>query len=113
MYARRIKGLLAFGMNGVAIGPNSQKNIDALKNAAVPTPGEARLDYEILARIFLRVPELYAKEGGAFPDPIVSAAWNYTDPQSPSLSEVAKEINGRDLQTGQQLSGFGLLRDDG
>jgi hypothetical protein len=28
-----VKGLLAFGMNGVAIGPNSQKNIDALKKA--------------------------------------------------------------------------------
>src|SRR5579871_3171413 len=33
MYQGKIKGLLAFGMNGVAIGPNSQKNIDALKKA--------------------------------------------------------------------------------
>src|SRR6266567_4017737 len=33
MYAGNIKGLFAFGMNGVAIGPNSQKNIDALKKA--------------------------------------------------------------------------------
>jgi hypothetical protein len=33
MYSGHIKGLLAFGMNGVAIGPNSQKNIDALKKA--------------------------------------------------------------------------------
>ena len=31
--AAHVKGLLAFGMNGVAIGPNSQKNIDALKKA--------------------------------------------------------------------------------
>src|SRR5271156_5931239 len=31
MYEGKVKGLLAFGMNGVAIGPNSQKNIDALK----------------------------------------------------------------------------------
>ena len=28
-----MKGLFAFGMNGVAIGPDSQKNIDALKKA--------------------------------------------------------------------------------
>src|SRR5204863_4705273 len=28
-----VKGLLAFGMNGVAIGPNTQKNINALKKA--------------------------------------------------------------------------------
>src|SRR5690349_24788002 len=33
MYQGKIKGLIAFGMNGVAIGPNSQKNIDALKKA--------------------------------------------------------------------------------
>ena len=33
MYQGKVKGLIAFGMNGVAIGPNSQKNIDALKKA--------------------------------------------------------------------------------
>ena len=33
MYRGKVKGLVAFGMNGVAIGPNSQKNIDALKKA--------------------------------------------------------------------------------
>ena len=146
MYRGTIKGMFAFGMNGVAIGPNSQKNIDALKkadwlvvceiypdetsefwkspgvtaeemktipttvyrlpgagfaekdgtfvnsarwlqwkNAALPPPGEARLDQEILARIFLGVRELYQKEGGKFPDAILNATWNYTDPPNPSL----------------------------
>src|SRR6266498_5159826 len=33
MYAGKVKGLFAFGSNGVAIGPNSQKNIAALKKA--------------------------------------------------------------------------------
>ncbi|HEY2235774.1 MAG TPA: molybdopterin-dependent oxidoreductase, partial [Candidatus Angelobacter sp.] len=33
MYAGKVKGLISFGMNGVAIGPNSEKNIDALKKA--------------------------------------------------------------------------------
>src|SRR6266567_429878 len=33
MYAGKLKGLICFGMNGVAIGPNSQKNINALKKA--------------------------------------------------------------------------------
>ncbi len=33
MYKGKLKGLIAFGMNGVAIGPNSHKNIDALKKA--------------------------------------------------------------------------------
>jgi formate dehydrogenase major subunit len=174
MYAGKVKGMLAFGMNGVAIGPNSQKNIDALKkadwlvvceiypdetsefwkspgitademkkipttvyrlpgagfaekdgtfvnsarwlqwkNAALPPPGDAKLDQEILARIFLGVRDLYRKEGGKFPDPVLNLTWSYTDPGNPSLAEVAKEINGRDLTTGQQLPGFGLLKDDG
>jgi formate dehydrogenase major subunit len=174
MYQGKLKGLIAFGMNAVAIGPNSQKNIDALKKAkflvvcdlypeetsdfwrapgiapeqtkaiqtevyrlpgagfaekdgtfvnsarwlqwkwaAVPPPGDAKLDQEILARIFLKVRELYAKEGGAFPDPILNLSWNYTVPANPSLSEVAKELNGRDLTTGQQLPGFAALKDDG
>ena len=42
------------------------------KWAAVPPPGEAKLDQEILARIFLKVRELYKKEGGKFPDPILN-----------------------------------------
>ena len=187
MYKGTVKGLIAFGMNGVAIGPNSQKNIDALKKAdwlvvceiypeetaefwqapgttaddqakiktevyrlpgagfaekdgtfvnsarwlqwkwaALPTPGDAKLDHAILSQIFLKVRELYQKEGGKFPDPILNASWAYTNPASPSLAEVAKEINGKALadlkdekqtpsewKAGQQLPGFAWLRDDG
>jgi len=188
MYAGKVKGLFAFGMNGVAIGPNSRKNIEALKKAdflvvcelypeetaefwrapgitkddmkkinttiyrlpgagfaekdgtfvnsarwlqwkyvAVPPPGAAKVDQEILARIFLRMRELYQKEGGKFPDPILNLTWAYTTPQNPSLAEVAKEINGKALvdltdeklfpgqtiKAGQQLPGFAWLKDDG
>ncbi len=188
MYQGKVKGLFAFGMNGVAIGPNSHKNIEALKkadwlvvcdlypeetgefwrapgttpeqmkqinttvfrlpgagfaekdgtfvnsarwlqwkHAALPPPGEAKVDQEILARIFLKVRDLYAAEGGKFPDPIINISWPYTTPQNPSLSEVAKEINGRALadltdeqlfpgqtiKAGQQVPGFAWLRDDG
>src|SRR5438270_960212 len=188
MYQGQVKGLFAFGMNGVMIGPNSRKNIDALKRAdwlvvcelypdatsefwkspgiskdemakipttvyrlpgagfaekdgtfvnsarwlqwkyvAVPPPGQAKVDQEILARIFLKVRELYQKEGGKFPDPILNLSWGYTTPENPSLAEVAKEINGRALadltddklfpgqtiKAGQQLPGFAWLKDDG
>src|SRR5215475_1636334 len=187
MYNGQVKGHIAFGMNGVMIGPNSKKNIEALKkadwlvvcevfpdetsefwkapgttpeemkqikttvyrlpgagfaekdgtfvnsarwlqwkNVAVPTPGQAKVDQEILARIFLKVRELYQNEGGKFPDPILNVTWAYTTPQNPSLAEVAKEINGKALadltdekqpgvtiKTGQQLPGFAWLRDDG
>src|SRR5204862_7006515 len=40
MYRGHVKGLLTFGMNGVMIGPNSQKNIDALKKADWLVVGE-------------------------------------------------------------------------
>src|SRR3989440_4571572 len=174
MYNGQVKGLFAFGMNGVMIGPNSRKNIDALKkadwlvvceiypdetsefwkapgitpeemkqinttvyrlpgagfaekdgtfvnsarwlqwkNVAIAPPGDAKLDQEILSLIFLKVRELYQKEGGKFPDPIVNLSWNYTDPLHRSFVELAKEINGRDLATGQQLPGFATLKDDG
>ena len=186
MYGGRVKGLFAFGMNGVAIGPNTHKNIEALKKAdwlvvcdlypeetaefwrapgmtqeemkkinttvyrlpgagfaekdgtfvnsarwlqwkypAVPTPGQAKVDQEILARIFLKVRELYRAEGGKFPDPILNLLWSYTTPENPSLAEVAKELNGRaladlkdnttgqEIKAGQQLPGFAWLRDDG
>ena len=187
MYSGKVKGLIAFGMNGVAIGPNSHKNIEALKKAdwlvvcelfpeetagfwsspgitkdemgkinttvyrlpgagfaekdgtfvnsarwlqwkyaAVPPPGDAKVDQEVLARIFLKVRELYQKEGGKFPDPILNLTWPYTTPQNPSLAEVAKEISGKavadltdpaqpgvTIKAGQQVPGFAWLRDDG
>jgi formate dehydrogenase major subunit len=186
MYRGKVKGMLAFGMNGVAIGPDSQKNIDALKKAdwlvvgeiypdetsefwrspgitpeemkkinttvyrlpcagfaekdgsmtnssrwlqwkwvALPPPGQARLDQDILAQIYLKVRELYKKDGGKFPDPILNLTWPYTDPLHPSLAELSKEINGKALadledpathqqiKAGQQLPGFAWLKDDG
>jgi formate dehydrogenase major subunit len=186
MYNGIIKGFFAFGMNGVAIGPDSRKNIDALKkadwlvvgeiypdetsefwrspgittdemkqiqttvyrlpcagfaekdgtftnsarwlqwkNAALPMPGDARLDQAIVAQIFLKVRELYKKDPGKFPDPILKLTWSYTDLTNPSLAEVLKEINGKALadledpatkqqiKQGQQLPGFAWLKDDG
>src|SRR3989449_1041202 len=185
MYEGKVKGIFAFGMNGVMIGPDSQKNIDALKkadwlvvceiypdetsefwkapgitaeelkkinttvyrlpgagfaekdgtfvnsarwlqwkNIAVPPPGAAKVDQEILSRIFLKVRELYQTAGGKFPDPVLNASWNYVDPLHRSFVELAKEINGRALaditdptgqsiKAGQQLPGFAALKDDG
>src|SRR5688500_552707 len=132
MYKGSVKGMLSFGMNGVAIGPDSQKNIAALKkadwlvvgeifpdetsefwmspgitqeemrkidttvyrlacagfaekdgsmtnssrwlqwkNAALPPPGGARLDQDILAQIFLWVRVLYRAEGCKIPGTVL------------------------------------------
>ena len=39
--------------------------------------------------------------------------WNYAMPKRPLLGEVAREVNGVDLETGKQLNGFGELKADG
>ena len=94
---------------------------------AVDPPGLAKADQEIIARIFLRVRELYQKEGGKFPAPILGLNWWYSDPLHPSMDEVCKEINGwaiedvkdeKDPKTiaikaGSQLSKFLDCRADG
>jgi formate dehydrogenase major subunit len=92
---------------------------------AVDPPGQAKPDQEIVGRIFLKIRELYEKENGAFPDPVRSLNWWYSNPASPSLEEVAKEINGwaiadvKDasgavtLRAGQQLGRFLDARADG
>jgi formate dehydrogenase-N alpha subunit len=186
MYHGHVKGLISFGMNGVAIGPNSSKNIEALKKAdwlvvgeiypeetsefwkspgitteemknikttvyrlacsgfaekdgsmtnsarwlqwkepALPPPGNARIDQHIVAQIFLKVRDLYKKEGGRFPDPILNLTWPYSDPEHPALAEIAREVNGKSLadledpktkqrvKPGQQVPGYSWLRDDG
>jgi formate dehydrogenase major subunit len=52
---------------------------------AVDPPGDAKPDQEIIARIFLKVRDLYQKEGGKFPDPVVNLNWWYSNPARPPM----------------------------
>jgi len=61
---------------------------------AVDPPGDSKPDQEIIARIFLKVRELYQKDGGKAPEPVLNLNWWYTTPLKPSMDEVCKEING-------------------
>jgi formate dehydrogenase major subunit len=91
----------------------------------VEAPGEARSDIEIMSALFLRLRDLYRKDGGKFPDPVVNVSWPYLVPESPSPTELAKEYSGKALvdlgdatgkvlrPAGEQLAGFAELRDDG
>ncbi len=83
------------------------------KEAALDPPGDARRDQEIISELFLEIRRLYATEGGKNPEPLLNMQWNYAKPHQPLLSEVAREVNGVDLSTHKQLSGFGELKDDG
>ncbi|NII54038.1 formate dehydrogenase major subunit [Lutibacter sp. SG786] len=92
---------------------------------AAEAPGIAKSDIWIMTGIFQRLRELYRKEGGAFPDPILNLTWKYTDPRAPDPEELAKEMNGRALtdltdattgavtKGGTLLDSFAQLRDDG
>ena len=83
------------------------------KNKALPPPGDAKPDQEIIARLFLKLRELYQDEGGTSPEPLMNIAWDYGNAISPDLAEVAREINGQEVKSGRQLPGFGALKDDG
>jgi formate dehydrogenase major subunit len=90
-------------------------------------PGEARSDIEIIAGLFTRMRDLYRKDGGAFPDPVLNLTWPYRIPNAPSAEELAKEYSGKALadlpdpkdatklvkKAGEQVDGFAQLRDDG
>ncbi len=90
-------------------------------------PGEAKHDAEIVAGLFLRVREMYQKEGGAFPDPVLKLTWDHKIAHEPAPEELAREFSGRALadvtdpkdktkvlaKAGEQLAGFAQLRDDG
>jgi formate dehydrogenase major subunit len=92
---------------------------------AAEPPGEAKSDIWIMSAIFHRMRELYRKDGGAFPDPLLNVTWDYTDPTDPDPEELAKDMNGRALvdlkdatgaatvAAGKLLDGFAQLRDDG
>jgi formate dehydrogenase major subunit len=94
---------------------------------ATDPPGEAKHDPEIIAELFLKIRALYQKDGGAFPDPILNLTWDYKIPTQPTPEELAREFNGKALaevvdpkdptkilaKEGEQVPGFGALRDDG
>jgi formate dehydrogenase major subunit len=90
-------------------------------------PGQARTDILIMAGLQRRLRDLYKKEGGAFPDPILNLSWNYALEDDPTPDELAREMNGYALEpvpdaadatkvaipAGRLLDGFAQLRDDG
>ena len=78
------------------------------KNAALPPPGDARLDQDILAQIFLRVRDLYSKEGGDFPDPIL----NLTLAVHAAREPVARRGGARDQRPGARRHHRSRIRAD-
>ena len=91
-------------------------------------PGEARSDLEIMAGMFTRMRTMYARHGGAFPDPILNLTWKYAQVREPEPRRAREGIlrqctegpcRSRRTPTkitrkaGEQLAGFAELRNDG
>ena len=83
------------------------------KDAVLHSEGEARHDHWVFAELFDRLKTAYRQQGGKFPDPILAMTVDYGDPRKPTLEEIAKEINGKDLGSGQQMTSFANLKADG
>ena len=98
------------------------------KNVALPTPGDARLDQDILGADLLERARSVSegRRQVSRPNP-QSCAGRTQQPQNPSLAEVAQRnqrpgarlivtdesSTGQAIKAGQQLPGFAWLRDDG
>ena len=71
---------------------------------AIEPQGGSQPDAEIINELYFKVKELYKKEGGAYPDPIVNLSWEYGEQDAAGKVKhvdthaVAKEINGYYLE---------------
>jgi len=80
---------------------------------AANPPGVALPDGDIMYELFKKVQDLYKKEKGAFPEPILNLKWDYETNGHFDIHKVAKEINGYDLTTGKLMANFVGLKEDG
>mgnify|MGYP001168715982 FL=1 len=77
---------------------NSGRWVQWRYKAAEP-PGDALSDGDISMRIMDEIRALYAKEGGACPEPILNLKWDYRDGLNRfDVPKVAKWINGQATQ---------------
>ena len=102
------------------------------KEKAADAPGQGKPDSEIMARIFVKIREMYRKDGGKVPEPILNLSWPYQVAEAPNPGEIMREYSGRamvDLMSpidpknpkepqkvvvpAGQLASFAQLRDDG
>ncbi len=87
-------------------------------------PGDCVSDGEMLTRIVTKLQELYKKEGGKFPEPILNLKWDYKDAKGNfDTHKMAKEQNGyflkdvevagKKFKKGDLVPSFAFLQADG
>jgi formate dehydrogenase major subunit len=98
---------------------------------AIEPVGQSQPDAEIINELYFRVRDLYLKEGGKFPAPIVNLSWSYGQKGHDGklghidVRKIAQEINGYYLvdvrdkagkligKKGELCNNFTTLQDDG
>jgi formate dehydrogenase major subunit len=93
------------------------------RTAGVKPLGQSKSDGDILLALWKELRALYAKEGGAFPDPVLGLYADYETKGDYDAAKVAKRLNGaflkdasfggKDYKAGQQVPGFAALAADG
>lgn len=90
-----------------------------------PKPyGETKPDGDIMVELMAKIRELYKKDGGAFPEPVLQLGMDeWMEGHEFSPSKVAKimngyftrdvEVNGKKFTKGQQVPAFAFLTADG
>ena len=89
-----------------------------------PKPlGNSRIDGDIIMELGNKLKEIYKKENGTFPDPIVNLKWDYLTNGAYDPHKVAKEINGyflkdvtikgKAFKKGTLVPSFAYLQADG
>ena len=77
---------------------------------AVEPLGQSMPDAEIANELFFKVRELYKKEGGAFPDPILNLSWEYGEKDAAGKSKTRR--CSRHCQGNQRLLAGRRLRQE-
>jgi len=101
---------------------------------AIKPIGQSKPDSEIMNELYFRVRQLYEKEKGHYPDPIINLSWDYGEKDTNGkvleidIHRVAREINGYYLddvydkkatppkllgKKGELCASFVTLQDDG
>lgn len=64
---------------------------------AADGPGDTKDDTEIMATLFLKLKEMYAKDGGAYAEPIQKLTWAYRIANKPSPEELDDGVQRKAL----------------
>jgi formate dehydrogenase major subunit len=111
MYNGKVKGMMAFGMNGVMIGPNGKKNIEALKKADFlvvceiypdetsefwRAPGTTPEDMKKINTTVYRLPGAgFAEKDGTFVNSARWLQWKWSAVPPPGDCRLDQEILAR------------------